>query len=1478
MADDVKIKVGADTDQADKALRTIPRRMEDVEKSSRAASGGVDMLKSAMMGLAAYVGFRELKEGISSVIQAASDLQEVSSKFSVVFAGQEATANAWAETLVDSYAMSTREAKQYLASVQDLLVPMGMQAEAAGKMSNEVVKLSADLGSFNNLPTAQVMDDIQSALVGNYETMKKYGVVLNASTVQQKAMSMGLARTKDDLTAADKAQAAYALMVEGSTAAIGDMARTSNSYANQAKKMGSTIEDLRAEIGKELIPVATSVVKTFNDWVGANRALINQKIHEVVGKVEPALKKIWDVISYDPAIMEWGLVGLAVGGRKGAVMVGSLGHMVSWASNLARAMELAGKGMIDFGDIASANFKELENLIAPWEGWTFGGETHPIPKQMEDTASAIEKAGNAAKDAGPKLGGVTQEIKKWDEDLVKLNQDLMDDTKKTYDKIADIGLSEYERSMNQIDRLAEEHWDAGADEVALAEWVAAKKKEVQADYANEIDELNRQSAREAAEAELEAAEELAEQKKKIQENFLKEVQGLTADVFRDIAHGQIRSMEDAWDRVKDYALDVLSEIAAKAVINLVFTSDESGALSGLSGLLGGGSGSGGGSNQLLDGVSSLTKLYNGAKSAWSSVSGWFGGSTAASATEMANAWGMSENAYWYQNAYADKVAADAAASAATSGTAAAGETAGSWWGSTSSYGTIAAIIALQHSLTGMNDRVYEGQATGDVFSADFMTEPWWSYVTNQFGWDATAGEKFDAATSNQDWGAAAHRFPSASLYWADPVGGWENDFLQNTFGDWGFLVDPLNSIHFLGDWTSDLFGGDKKHRLGPFQSYSYGYGADENTLPWAEMGEWHVSRWGADDWAGKGGMAAEEVMTSAVTTVHAAVDEYLATMPEEMAADLTSQIESLRFVVDFGGKQFNLDRFEAAAQDFWTTIYDAMMDPINEVIDTYLAEKIAAEISDLPVGIFDAGSSVMDYFGDSGVFTDFAGGDYSRAEGVTLDDYSQYAVELAAAVGELEAAWTSFSAEVDAMFAPLTSFESAMQSLKTWFDESYTSGQALGMSEEYLAKIREREVEATAQLTQQYADARTGIFGDIDWYLADLTGTITDVERATQAVDQQFTTWEASLLDNGLEKDGQEHLQFLDMWAQALDAATLSVQDATAAAKAQEAAQRAAAVASERAGLERQLLELQGDTEAIRDLERAALDESNQALYDRINALKDEQAAQQAAKAAREAAQRAAEQAAEERRRQAEAAKSAAIAAQVDIIQESADAIRSVFDLVKNEAAALYGESAAGMTAAAGSAFIDDALSAAIRSGALPDADRLSTAIDAVKDGLEESNYASAFGMERDRLVLAGKLTTLQAISGDQLTEAERQIAALESIDDSVQNVEEAVRALGEVLSTYSIVPQFAAGGYHTGGIRLVGESGPELEVTGPAMYYSAGQTAAMMGGGDLAGQVKALREDNRAQARTIAALQARMVKMMERWDADGMPEERVTA
>jgi hypothetical protein len=65
-------------------------------------------------------------------------------------------------------------------------------------------------------------------------------------------------------------------------------------------------------------------------------------------------------------------------------------------------------------------------------------------------------------------------------------------------------------------------------------------------------------------------------------------------------------------------------------------------------------------------------------------------------------------------------------------------------------------------------------------------------------------------------------------------------------------------------------------------------------------------------------------------------------------------------------------------------------------------------------------------------------------------------------------------------------------------------------------------------------------------------------------------------------------------------------------------------------------------------------------------------------------------------------------------------------------------------------------------------------------------------------------------------------------------------------------VPGFAAGGDFGGGLRIVGENGPELEATGPSRIFNAQQTSSLLGriaqpsenNAALLAEIKALRQE----------------------------------
>lgn len=92
-------------------------------------------------------------------------------------------------------------------------------------------------------------------------------------------------------------------------------------------------------------------------------------------------------------------------------------------------------------------------------------------------------------------------------------------------------------------------------------------------------------------------------------------------------------------------------------------------------------------------------------------------------------------------------------------------------------------------------------------------------------------------------------------------------------------------------------------------------------------------------------------------------------------------------------------------------------------------------------------------------------------------------------------------------------------------------------------------------------------------------------------------------------------------------------------------------------------------------------------------------------------------------------------------------------------------------------------------------------------------------------------------------------------------------------------VPGYASGGYHAGGLRLVGENGPELEVTGPSNIISNPMTQSLLSRGSdrpnarLESLVAELLRDNaqlRAEVRAVVTHTAITARTLKRITPDG--------
>jgi TP901 family phage tail tape measure protein len=197
----------------------------------------------------------------TAMLLSASEAEEAGSKFDAVFKDLAKPTREWAEETAKALSRSRFELEDFLATLQDTFVPLGFARDTAADMSKEVTKLAIDLASFNNIAEPDVIRDLQSALVGNTETVRKYGIIITQATLNQELLNMGVRGGVKAATEAQKAQARLNIILDSTTDAQGDAERTAGSFANQLKALQADIKEVAILLGQELIPFAKELIE-----------------------------------------------------------------------------------------------------------------------------------------------------------------------------------------------------------------------------------------------------------------------------------------------------------------------------------------------------------------------------------------------------------------------------------------------------------------------------------------------------------------------------------------------------------------------------------------------------------------------------------------------------------------------------------------------------------------------------------------------------------------------------------------------------------------------------------------------------------------------------------------------------------------------------------------------------------------------------------------------------------------------------------------------------------------------------------------------------------------------------------------------------------------------------------------------------------------------------------------------------------------
>lgn len=268
-----------------------------------AKGGGIGGALLGGVGLGAGLSAFNMVQGaitgaldkVGKGIQLASDKAEAASKAQVLFGDSYGIIEKASKSAATSVGLSSGAYLEAAGNLGNLITNFGITGDAGAEMSRSMVQLAADMGSFNNASTAEVTEAMGSAFVGETEPIRRFGVMLSAASIAAKAVELGLAKSTKEVSQSAKVQATYQLILEQTTKAQGDFARTADGMANSQRIAAARQEEALTRLGEAITPLAMELMPLLAEAatgvVEALTAIIG--VAKDVGGVLRDLNELW---------------------------------------------------------------------------------------------------------------------------------------------------------------------------------------------------------------------------------------------------------------------------------------------------------------------------------------------------------------------------------------------------------------------------------------------------------------------------------------------------------------------------------------------------------------------------------------------------------------------------------------------------------------------------------------------------------------------------------------------------------------------------------------------------------------------------------------------------------------------------------------------------------------------------------------------------------------------------------------------------------------------------------------------------------------------------------------------------------------------------------------------------------------------------------------------------------------------------------
>ena len=228
---------------------------------------------------AILLGGRQVLNTLKDMTNASVNFTETANLFSVSFGKNVEGLNqyyeqalSFQEKLEEKLGVNIEESMRYQALFNSMTKSMGLGANYAYTLSENMTKLGYDLASLYNIDPDSAMTKLRAGLAGQTEPLRELGLDITEQSLKPIAQSLGVNESIRNMSQAEKAVLRYIAVLRQAQIAQGDFARTMDSPANQLRIFNAQVTAFKRNMGNlwqgilgGILPYVNAVMMVINE-------------------------------------------------------------------------------------------------------------------------------------------------------------------------------------------------------------------------------------------------------------------------------------------------------------------------------------------------------------------------------------------------------------------------------------------------------------------------------------------------------------------------------------------------------------------------------------------------------------------------------------------------------------------------------------------------------------------------------------------------------------------------------------------------------------------------------------------------------------------------------------------------------------------------------------------------------------------------------------------------------------------------------------------------------------------------------------------------------------------------------------------------------------------------------------------------------------------------------------------------------------